>query len=260
LNKKNKSKRLDERLVELKLTPDRESALPLIMSGSVLVNNQVEYKASSKVKETYKISIKERMPFVSRGALKIKDAFNEFKINISGIKVLDIGISTGGFTDYVLQKGADRVYGIDVNTDQVDYNLRKNKRLSLLKKNAREIKKEDIPFEPDLIVMDLSFISITKVIPALKVFKSATILSLVKPQFEAPKGKVKKGGIVDSVNDRTEIVLSVKQKLETEGYGIVNFTKAGVKGQKGNQEYFFLIKYGKKSINDDRIVIGIKNV
>lgn len=260
MKKKNKYYRLDEKLVELKLAPDRESALPLIMSGSVLVNGQTEYKASAKVEESWTVFLKERMPFVSRGALKIKNAFKEFQIGISGIKVLDIGISTGGFTDYVLQNGASEVIGIDVNTDQVDYNLRKNNKLTLLKKNAREIKKKDVFFNPDLIVMDLSFISITKVMPALRVFRNVKILSLVKPQFEAPRGMVKKGGIVDSVEDRIEIVLSVKEKLEEQGYGIVNFTKAGVKGQKGNQEYFFLIEYGKKSINDDRIRVGIENV
>jgi len=194
---------------------------------------------------------------VSRKLALDKD---EFSIDISGLKILDIGISTGGFSDYVLKNGAEKVLGIDVNTDQVDYNLRKNKKLSLLKKNAREIKKDDVEFEPDLIVMDLSFISITKIIPALKVFKNTRILTLVKPQFEAPKDKVGRGGIVSSLEDRIAIVLDIKHKIETENFAIINFTKAGIKGQKGNQEYFFLLKYGKKSINDDKIIFEMKNV
>ncbi len=242
------------------MAPDKESSLPLIMSGSVLVNGQVEYKASTLVKETDLISLKIKNPFVSRGGLKIEKAFDTFAINIRGLKILDIGISTGGFSDFVLKNGAEIVKGVDVNIDQVDYNLRKNPRLTLLKKNARDLEKEDVEFTPDLIVMDLSFISITKVIPALKVFKKAKILTLIKPQFEAPKNKVKKGGIIDSLEDRIEIVLSVKSIIEKENFGIVNFTKAGVKGQKGNQEYFFLLKYGKKSINNDKIVSEMKNV
>ncbi len=239
---------------------DKESALPLIMAGSVLVNGQIEYKASFKVKKTDNLAIKEKNPYVSRGALKIKKAFDDFKIEIEGLKVLDIGISTGGFSDFVLKNGASIVMGVDVNINQVDYNLKKNKNLVLLKKNARDIVKTDCEFEPELIVMDLSFISITKVIPVLKVFSKAKILSLIKPQFEAPKNKVGKGGIISSLEDRIDIVLSVKNRIENENFGIINFTKAGLKGQKGNQEYFFLIEYGKKSMNDDTIIAEMKNV
>lgn len=260
MKKKNKSNRLDIELVLREMVPSKEAALPIIMSGSVLINGQVEYKASRLVKSTDDISIKIKNPYVSRGGLKIKDAFDRFAINISGLKIIDIGISTGGFSDFVLKNGAEVVKGIDVNIDQVDYNLRKNKKLSLLKKNAKDISKDDIEFIPDLIVMDLSFISITKIIPVLKIFNKVKILSLVKPQFEAPKHKVGKGGIISSLEDRIKIVLDVKKKIESNGFGIIDFTIAGIKGQKGNQEYFFLIEYGQNSINNDRIVAEMKNV
>jgi 23S rRNA (cytidine1920-2'-O)/16S rRNA (cytidine1409-2'-O)-methyltransferase len=173
---------------------------------------------------------------------------------VRGLKVLDIGISTGGFSDCLFQCGAAEICGVDVNISQVDYGLRQDPRLHLLKKNARFLKKEDIPFEPDLIIMDLSFISITRILPVLAVFAKARILSLIKPQFEAPKGSVGKGGVVRDRQQRLQILLKLKHEIESLDFAVLGCTPSGIKGKKGNQEYFFLLQHGKKYSIDDKMI------
>jgi 23S rRNA (cytidine1920-2'-O)/16S rRNA (cytidine1409-2'-O)-methyltransferase len=218
------------------------------------VDGQVVYKADTKVTADNIIEIKEKYPYASRGAGKIEKAFKDFSINIKGLKVVDIGISTGGFTDYMLQKGAEAAAGVDVNTRQVDERLKKNKRLILIKKNARNLQPADVPFEPDLITMDVSFISVTKILPALRAFKNARILTLVKPQFEARKEDVEKGGIIREKEKRVEILLELKKKIEDLNYAVTGFTPAGLRGRKGNREFFFLLEYGKKNPINDTIL------
>jgi 23S rRNA (cytidine1920-2'-O)/16S rRNA (cytidine1409-2'-O)-methyltransferase len=249
-----KKSRLDKELVERGLTASREKGLALIMAGEVVVDGQIVYKPDRQVTPDLKIEIKKRYPYVSRGGIKIEKAFESFAIEIKGLKAIDIGISTGGFSDYMLQHGAVRVTGVDVNIDQVDYQLRKDRQLTLLKKNARFLEKGDIDYDPDLITIDLSFISVTKVLPVLKVFKEAKIICLVKPQFESEKNRVGKGGVVRDRKQRLEILLQIKREIEGLGYGVAAFTEAGVKGRKGNREYFFLLKYGNKVSIDDKIV------
>lgn len=252
-----KKNRLDVELVARQLAPSREKAAALIMAGEVLVNGQVAHKADKKVTAESAVEIKEKYPFVSRGAFKAKKAFEAFGIDPSGLKTLDIGISTGGFSDYMLQQGAEFVTGVDVNIQQVDFNLSKNPRLRLVKKNARFLEKEDVGYDPAIITMDLSFISITKILPQLKVFPGARIVSLIKPQFESEKYKIGKGGIVRDRSQRIQILLDLKHKIEALRFSVVGFTDSGIRGRKGNQEYFFLIEYGgKPSINDKIIVDG----
>jgi 23S rRNA (cytidine1920-2'-O)/16S rRNA (cytidine1409-2'-O)-methyltransferase len=251
---KNKRHRLDVEAVARGLVESVEKARALIMAGDVLVNGQVVYKADTKVTEDQVLQIKEKFPYASRGALKIEKAFEEFGIDLSGIKALDIGISTGGFSDYMLKKGAEIVAGVDVNIQQVDHQLKQHPRLKLIKANARHLTREQVGFEPGLITMDVSFISITKVLPALSQFKEARILSLVKPQFEAKPNEVDKGGIVRDPLTRIQVLLRLKQRLEELNYAVTGFTAAGVKGRKGNREYFFLLEYGKKTCINDKMV------
>jgi 23S rRNA (cytidine1920-2'-O)/16S rRNA (cytidine1409-2'-O)-methyltransferase len=256
-NKKTKIQkkiRLDQALVMRGLVAEREKALALIMAGEVLVNGQVQAKADSQVKVADVIAIQKKYPYASRGAFKLAKAIDTFAIAVPGLKILDLGISTGGFSDYLLKCGAAAITGVDVNITQVDYNLRQDPRLHLLKKNVRFLKKEDIPFEPELIIMDLSFISITMVLPVLTVFAKAKILALVKPQFEAAKGQVGKGGVIRDPEKRLAILLQLKKRLENMNYAVSGFTKAGLKGRKGNQEYFFLLEYGKNRSIDDTII------
>ena len=238
-----KKNRLDEEVSARELIPSGENVRAYIMAGEVLVDGQVEYKPGRTVTEKNHIEIKKKHPYVSKGAFKIEKAFCDFAIDIKGRKFLDIGISTGGFTDYVLKKGAAAVTGIDVNIDQVDYNLKKDKRLKLIKGNARYLKKEDVGYIPDIITIDVSFISVTRLLPALRVFPAARIIALIKPQFEAQKSDVKKGGVIKEDEKRLKILNDTKQKIEELNFSVVASTPAGVKGRKGNQEYFFLLKY-----------------
>jgi 23S rRNA (cytidine1920-2'-O)/16S rRNA (cytidine1409-2'-O)-methyltransferase len=246
--------RLDEALLMRGLVAEREKAAALIMAGEVLVNGQVHAKADRSVTVEDIIAVQIKHPYVSRGAFKLAKAIGAFAIVVPGLKVLDLGISTGGFSDYLLKCGAAEIFGVDVNVSQVDYGLRQDPRLHLLKKNARFLCQGDIPFEPDLIIMDLSFISITVILPVLTVFAKAKILALVKPQFEAAKGQVGKGGVIRDLQTRLDIVLQLKKWIENMNFAVSGFTSAGLKGKKGNQEYFFLLEYGKKKSIDDTMI------
>lgn len=246
--------RLDLELVRRGLAPSRDKARVQIMAGEVFVDRACALKSDKKVSPASQIEIRKKYPFASRAAFKIKDVIEGFHIDLQGMNVVDIGISTGGFTDFMLQQGVGRVVGVDVNIGQVDFRLRQQERLVLLKKNARYLKKDDIPFTPELITIDVSFISITKIIPVLAAFPDARFLVLIKPQFEADKAEVKKGGIVRDRSKLCDIVLRVKRKIEALGFGLIGFMPAGVRGRKGNQEYFFLLRYGKKSLIDDKIM------
>jgi len=251
----NKGKvRLDLELVKREMAPSREKAQALVMAGEVAVDDQIVMKSDKHVSRESKIEIKQRYPFVSRAAFKIQKAIEIFDIDPRGMKIVDIGISTGGFSDFLLKRGADSIIGIDVNIEQVDYNLRQNSRLKLLKKNARYLSRSDIQVDPDLITIDVSFISLTKIIPVLKVFKQSSILALVKPQFEAEKSEVSKGGVIKNRPAIVRAILKVKSIIEQNGFAVIGFTPAGIKGKKGNQEYFFLLVYGNKNTISDTII------
>jgi len=256
VSKSNKEKkvRLDAEVVRRGLLSSVEKAGAFIMAGEILVDGQVVYKADTKVTGETVIGIKEKYPYVSRGASKIGAAFKEFGLSVKGKKVLDIGISTGGFTDYMLQHGAARAAGVDVNIRQVDDKLKQDERLTLIKANARDLEPGQIPFQPDLIVMDVSFISVTRILPALSLFKHAKILALIKPQFEARREDVSKGGVIRENEKRIEILLEIKKKIQHLNFAVTGVTPAGVAGKKGNLEYFFLLEYGKKESINDTIV------
>lgn len=254
--KKAKKKRLDIELTVRGLLNSIENAKAFIMAGEIFVNGQVEIKPYRNVLPTDIIEVKVKNQYVSRGAFKLEKAIKDFKYDLKGKKVVDIGISNGGFTDYMLKNGIDKVTGVDVNIDQVDYSLRKNRKLTLLKMNARLLRPQHISFHPDLITIDVSFISVVKILKALTAFKETGIISLIKPQFEAEKGKVEKGGVIKSDERRAKIVLRIKKELENMNYSVINFTKAGIAGKKGNQEFFFNLKYGKNTSISDKIILN----
>lgn len=257
--KKLNKNRLDAEVAARGLAESAEKAKALIMAGDILVNGQVNYKADFKVTEEHRVELKEKSPYASRGAVKIEKAFREFNVRIEGCDVLDIGISTGGFTDYMLQKGARNAAGVDVNVQQVDYKLQNHPNLKLIQKNARHLEFDDVGFQPHIITIDVSFISVTKILPALAAFPGAKIISLIKPQFEARRQDVDKGGILRDREKHIELLLELKQKIQQLNYAVTGLTLAGVKGRKGNQEYFFLLEYGKKqSINDTMITHAVK--
>ena len=251
--------RLDIELVKREIFNSIGEAVPFIMAGEVLVNGQVIYKRDHNISSSDEITIKKKHEYVSRGAYKLSSAIEKFNMEVKGKKIVDIGISNGGFSDLLLQMGADSILGIDVNTNQVDYKLRKNVRVTLLKQNARYLTKSDINFLPDLITIDVSFISIIKILEALVKFGPIDIIALIKPQFEVEKGGSGKGGIIESPEKRVEILLNVKKSAEKAGFSVIGFTTAGIQGRKGNQEYFFYMKYGQNISIDDKIIEnGIK--
>jgi len=231
--------RLDMLLVERGLAPSRAKAQALIMAGEVEVEGQVERRADRGLPADARLTVRERFPYVSRGALKIERAIADFGLPVAGRRVLDVGISTGGFSDYLLKHGAASVIGVDVTTSQVDSRLRDDPRVRLLERNARELAPSDLPDTPDLVVMDLSFISVTKVLPALRWLTQADFLIMVKPQFEAERGKVGKGGVIRDEERRQEILSRVRTEIERLGYQVRGTTLAGVPGKTGNQETFF---------------------
>jgi 23S rRNA (cytidine1920-2'-O)/16S rRNA (cytidine1409-2'-O)-methyltransferase len=255
-NKKVKN-RLDEEVVKRGLAPFKEKAKAMIMAGDVLVDRQVVYNSDKIVTPDHWVELKKKFPYVSRGALKIEKALRDFSIGVKGFKILDIGISTGGFTDYMLKNGAERVTGVDVNIQQVDDRLKQDKRLKLLKANARneaDLTADKIGFEPDLITMDVSFISVIKILPALARFNKSQLVVLIKPQFEAKRENVDKGGIIKEKKKRLQVLLNLKQRIIDLKFYVKDFTPAGVKGRKGNREYFFLLGYGKKPSINDKII------
>jgi len=246
--------RLDQALLLRGLAPDLKEAQALVMAGDVFLDGQKAGKPDRRVTSASRIEIREKSPYVSRGALKIAKAIEGLGIPVPGLKILDLGISTGGFSDYLLQHGAAEVFGVDVTISQVDYRLSADPRLRLLQKNARFLKKEDIPFDPDLVVMDLSFISITAVLPVLAEFPRARVLALVKPQFEAERGQVGPGGVIRDRQQRLAILLKLKKQIEGLDFAVLGCTPAGVRGKKGNQEYFFLLQGGKNNSIDDTMI------
>jgi 23S rRNA (cytidine1920-2'-O)/16S rRNA (cytidine1409-2'-O)-methyltransferase len=236
-------KRLDILLVEKGLAQTRSKAQALIMSGSVLVNDVPVTKAGEPILDAVETLIRvrgEEHPYVSRGAIKLAKAVNEFKIQVGGKVGLDIGASTGGFTEVLLLNGAVKVFAVDVGHNQMDWKIRNDPKVVCLEKvNAREIRFEQIGQKVGVIVMDVSFISIEKILPALLQFSTEATdwVTLIKPQFEVGKDMVGKGGIVTSENDRTEAVARVTQFGETLGLKRMNLIESPITGTDGNKEF-----------------------
>jgi 23S rRNA (cytidine1920-2'-O)/16S rRNA (cytidine1409-2'-O)-methyltransferase len=236
-------KRLDVLLVDRGLVGTRNKAQALIMSGNVLVNDTPVTKAGEPVLDTDETLIRirgEEHPYVSRGAIKLAKAIELFKIPVKERTALDVGASTGGFTEVLLLNGAKRVFAIDVGHNQMDWKIRNDGRVVCLEKvNARELLFEQIEQKVGVIVMDVSFISIEKILPALLQFSTEETdwVTLIKPQFEVGREKVGKGGIVTSENDRLEAVARVTQFGETLGLKRLNLIESPITGTDGNKEF-----------------------
>lgn len=243
--------RLDELLVERKMAPSRSAARGLIMAGLVTVSGRQIDKAGTSVEQDAPISIKERPRFVSRGGDKLAHALAELKVTVEGVSALDVGASTGGFVDCLLQNGASRVTAVDVGRGQLDHRLITDDRVTVIDRvNARYLTKTQLPYEPDFLTMDVSFISITKVLPAVAACMGASFggLVLVKPQFEAGPGLVGKGGIVRDAEVHRAVLLErgrfVMQEL---GLDLVGLCASGLRGADGNREFFFHIARGREN-------------
>ncbi|MBE6017273.1 MAG: TlyA family RNA methyltransferase [Lachnospiraceae bacterium] len=254
-------KRLDVMLCEQNSDLTRAKAQSLIMSGVVYVNNQKELKAGSMFSEDAVIEIRgETLKYVSRGGLKLEKAMASFDIALDGKVCMDIGSSTGGFTDCMLQKGAVKVYAVDVGYGQLHYKLRTDERVVVMEKtNIRYVKPEDIPEKINFASVDVSFISLTKVIPpALELLDDTKeLVMLIKPQFEAGREKVGKKGVVRDPAVHEEVVEKVVSFAESSGLSAEGLTYSPVKGPEGNIEYLIHVKKAEEGATPfDREMIG----
>jgi 23S rRNA (cytidine1920-2'-O)/16S rRNA (cytidine1409-2'-O)-methyltransferase len=244
--------RLDQYLVEKGLAPTREKAQALIMSGLVLVDGKTADKPGQRVKENAKVEIKEPFKYVSRGGYKLEHVLEKLGLSVEGFTILDVGASTGGFTDCLLQRGAKKVYAVDVGKAQMDQKLRQDPRVVLYEEtDARELTEEHIPEKVDLITMDVSFISSKKLLPIVVKFlkEEGFLLVLVKPQFELHPKFVKKGVVKDD-EKKAQAVLDVANFLKGLGFSVLRVIKAKPRGTKGNEEFFLFAKRGKNGIED----------
>lgn len=244
-----KKERIDVLLVKLKLVPSRENAKALIMAGKVLCGTQKILKPSEMYKETDDIIVKSKLHnYVSRGGLKLEKAIKIWKLNFENKVVLDVGSSTGGFTDCALQNKAKKVYALDVGTNQLDYKLRKNSKvISYENTNFRNIEDDFFKEKMDIIVMDVSFISIKVLIENVykNLKENGEIIFLIKPQFETiDRTKLEKGIIKDSAEHK-KIINDVVKSIKNNGFKIIDISESPIKGQKGNKEF---LVYGIKKV------------
>ncbi len=233
--------RLDLALVERGLVASRERAQRLILAGLVDVDGRRVDKAGTKVAAESRIELRgSDMPFVSRGGLKLDHALTEFRVDPAGRIAMDVGASTGGFTDCLLQRGATKVYAIDVGYGQLDYKLRGDPRVVVMEReNFRHLERARVPDEISLLVGDLSFISLTLVLPQVRDFLApgGEAVLLVKPQFEVGKGRVGKGGIVRDDAARLAALAGVAQAAADAGLPVLATTRSPITGAKGNVEF-----------------------
>lgn len=242
-------KRLDLILVEQEFFETREKAKREIMAGNVIVNEQVITKAGTMFKDedNLNIRIKDKLKYVSRGGLKLEKAIKIWNLNFEDKLVLDIGASTGGFTDCALQNKARHVYSVDVGKNQLDWKLRNDERVSSLEEvHIKDLKEEDIGNEKvDFIVIDVSFISLTKVIPYFEKFlvKTGQVVMLVKPQFEVGREKIGKNGVVENEEYHNEAIKKIISFSKECGYDLIGVEDSPIKGAKGNKEFLMLLKF-----------------
>ena len=239
--------RLDVILVKQGLAKSREAAKAIIMAGNVFVAGQREDKAGTMFEtEGLDLLVKENpLKYVSRGGLKLEKALQEFPLSLSGAICMDIGASTGGFTDCMLQNGAAKVYAIDVGHGQLDWKLRNDARVVCMEKtNFRYVTSEKIPDVIDFASVDVSFISLSKILPAAyPLLKSGgEMVCLIKPQFEAGREKVGKKGVVRDASVHEEVIRAVSEFTVADGFLILGLTYSPIKGPEGNIEYLMHIR------------------
>ena len=237
--------RLDVLLVKRNLAASREKAKAIIMSGNVYVDNQKEDKPGTTFPEESKIEVRgHTLPYVSRGGLKLEKAMKEFQVSVEGKVCTDVGSSTGGFTDCMLQNGAVKVFAIDVGHGQLDWKLRQDERVVCMEKtNIRYVTPDDIEDRIEFASIDVSFISLTKVLPPVKelLTDDGEIVCLIKPQFEAGREKVGKKGVVRDQKVHVEVVEMIVDFARQIGFKTLDLSYSPIKGPEGNIEYLLYI-------------------
>lgn len=238
--------RADVRLVELGLAQSREKARTLIMAGEVYLDTLRIDKPGTTVPEDALLTVKEQaIPFVSRGGLKLDKAVKKYGLSFENMITMDVGASTGGFTDCMLQNGAKKVYAIDVGYGQLDWKLRNDPRVKVMERtNARNMEPGWFDEEPDFASMDVSFISVRLILPAIYgcLRENAKAVILVKPQFEAGRGKVGKNGVVRDKATHIQVVEDIAAFALSTGFSILDIDYSPITGPKGNIEFLLLLK------------------
>ncbi|HJC10173.1 MAG TPA: TlyA family RNA methyltransferase [Candidatus Blautia merdigallinarum] len=247
--------RLDVLLVKRGLAVSREKAKAVIMAGSVYVDNQKEDKAGTMFADTVQIEVRgNTLKYVSRGGLKLEKAMTHFGLSLEGCICMDVGSSTGGFTDCMLQNGAVKVYAIDVGHGQLDWKLRNDPRVVCMEKtNIRYVTPEDIDEKADFSSIDVSFISLTKVLPPVyELLKDqGQVVCLIKPQFEAGREKVGKKGVVRDSAVHREVIEKVTDFASKTGFALLNLEYSPIKGPEGNIEYLLHLQKKQEGLPED---------
>jgi 23S rRNA (cytidine1920-2'-O)/16S rRNA (cytidine1409-2'-O)-methyltransferase len=241
-------RRLDTLLAERGLYESRSRAAAAVIAGDVRVAGRPATKPGELVPDGADVAVAEPPPYVSRGGVKLANALDAFGLDPTGRRALDVGASTGGFTDVLLQRGAESVIALDVAYGELHWRLRNDDRVIVIERtNARSLEPADLPYEPDLVVADVSFISLTKILPA--VARAAAprfdLLAMVKPQFEVGRERVGKGGVVRSTEDRRAALVEVGEFARTElGLSVLGYAPSGLPGPAGNRETFVWLAEG----------------
>jgi 23S rRNA (cytidine1920-2'-O)/16S rRNA (cytidine1409-2'-O)-methyltransferase len=236
-------RRIDTLLAERGLARSRTSAAESVRAGRVRVGRDgpVATRPAELVADDVELLVDAGPPFVSRGGTKLTNALDALAIDIQGLDCLDVGASTGGFTDCLLQRGANRVAALDVGYGQLDWTLRNDERVTVMERfNARELSADDLPFTPALAAIDVSFISLDRVLGpvAAALGEHGRVLALVKPQFELGRERVGRGGVVRAAADRRDALLKAAAAAEDAGLAVLGFASSGLPGPKGNRETF----------------------
>jgi len=251
--------RADKLVAGRGLAPSREKAQALIMAGSVTSAGRPVRKPGELLDAEAPLEIARPLPFVSRGGLKLEEALERFGLDVRGLVALDIGASTGGFVDCLLQRGAAKVYAVDVDTKQLDWALSKDPRVVPVEKNARELAPADLPEAPGIVTMDVSFISVLKILPALRSIPGDwTVVALIKPQFEAGPRDVGRKGVVRDPEVHAEVLTRVLAGARSLGFGCRGLIRCSTHGQKGNVEFFAWWVKGTPDLDADLVPIWIK--
>ena len=254
-------RRLDTLLAERGLYESRSRAAAAVMAGEVRVgqDSRRAEKPGQLVADDVAVAVAERQPYVSRGGVKLRNALDAFGIDPAGRRCLDVGASTGGFTDCLLQAGAAALAAVDVAYGELHWNVRSNPRVTVIeRRNARELRPEELPFRPDLVAIDVSFISLTKVLgPVLGcAAERFDCLALVKPQFEAGREAVGKGGVVRSADERRAALVRVGEFARGDlGVSVLGYASSALPGPAGNEESFvWLVEAGREGAVTDLVV------
>ena len=248
-------RRIDTLLAERGLAGSRTSAAASVRAGRVRIGRDGPFasKPGQLVAEDADLILAEPQRFVSRGGIKLENALETLGIDVGGRSCLDVGASTGGFTDCLLQRGAERVIALDVAHGQLDWGLRNDPRVTVIeRRNARDLEPDELPYEPSLATVDVSFISLAKVLPALALClpPGGELLALVKPQFELGPEKVGKGGVVRDPADRREALRRAAEAASVAGIGVRGFASSQLPGPKGNRETFLWGEIAGETVSD----------